>query len=56
MPEDKENLARLVQLEEERAKREKAKEFSEGLSALGWLLIFGVVIYLVWQFWTAFTA
>ena len=56
MPNDKENLARLVQLEEERAKREKTKDFSEGLSALGWLIFFGLAIYFVWKFWTAFTA
>ena len=48
MPDSDKSLARLVELEEERAKREKSKAFSEACSAFGWLLFLGLAIYFFW--------
>ena len=56
MRDDKENLARLVELEEERAKREKADEFSKTCFTLAKLIFLGLFIYFAWQFCTGFNA
>lgn len=49
-------IARLVELEEERAVREKAKETSESWSALWSLMIFAGIVILVWVNWPTIKA
>ena len=65
MPDSDKSLARLVELEEERAKREKKKPMSTFELVLSIFqslckIVLGICglyfLYLFWKFWTAFNA
>ncbi|HUW72574.1 MAG TPA: hypothetical protein VMW05_00840 [Methyloceanibacter sp.] len=56
MPGSDENLARLVELEEEHAKREKDKDATERWNAFFNILIVVGIVWFVWANWPAVKA